>query len=150
MIGNQINIFNFEMTEHPSIDLVEKIGLNNPRNKRGIVLECFSGIEQELRLGTDDNSRAILVSRLELFLNYCNRFYARQFSTRFYVSGDIPFLPTSRVISRSYSMAVCSTSSSCPVGRRSPLVSGSPSQLPDSACAAFCRIAVCSSSSSLL
>jgi AraC-like DNA-binding protein len=56
--------------------------------ERGIVLECFRRIENELRRGMDNNSRDIIVSHIELFLNYCKRFYERQFITRQYVAGD--------------------------------------------------------------
>jgi AraC-like DNA-binding protein len=62
--------------------------LHLSEHERGIVLECFRSIEDELRHGMDNNSKTIIVSRLELFLNYCMRFYERQFITRSHVAGD--------------------------------------------------------------
>ncbi|GHB61724.1 helix-turn-helix domain-containing protein [Persicitalea jodogahamensis] len=51
------------------------------REKR-LVLECFSKIEYELEQGVDKHSKRLIVSNIELFLNYCVRFYDRQFITR--------------------------------------------------------------------
>jgi AraC-like DNA-binding protein len=62
--------------------------LHVSEHERDIVLECFRGIEDELRRSMDNNSRDIIVSRLELFLNYCKRFYERQFITRSHVASD--------------------------------------------------------------
>lgn len=46
------------------------------------VLECFGKIEHELKHAIDKHSRKLIVSNIELFLNYCVRFYDRQFITR--------------------------------------------------------------------
>ena len=51
------------------------------REKR-IVLDCFSKIEYELEQGVDKHSKRLITSNIELFLNYCVRFYDRQFITR--------------------------------------------------------------------
>lgn len=49
-------------------------------------IEVFRGvlgmIEQELHHAIDKHSRELMVSNLELLLNYCLRFYDRQFITR--------------------------------------------------------------------
>ncbi|AYD47720.1 helix-turn-helix domain-containing protein [Arachidicoccus soli] len=50
--------------------------------ERKLVLDCFSKIEYELQQSIDKHSREIIVSNIELFLNYCIRFYDRQFITR--------------------------------------------------------------------
>jgi AraC family transcriptional regulator, transcriptional activator of pobA len=50
--------------------------------ERKIVLECFSKIEYELEHAIDKHSKGLIVSNIELFLNYCVRFYDRQFITR--------------------------------------------------------------------
>src|SRR5580704_13029877 len=50
--------------------------------ERKIVLDCFSKIEYELEHAIDKHSKRLIVSNLELFLNYCIRFYDRQFATR--------------------------------------------------------------------
>jgi AraC-like DNA-binding protein len=50
--------------------------------ERRMVLDCFSKIEYELQQSIDKHSKEIIVSNIELFLNYCQRFYDRQFITR--------------------------------------------------------------------
>ena len=52
------------------------------RRKLKIVLDCFSKIEYELEHAIDKHSKRLIVSNIELFLNYCVRFYDRQFITR--------------------------------------------------------------------
>ena len=50
--------------------------------ERKIVLDCFSKIAYELEHAIDKHSKKLIVSNIELFLNYCIRFYDRQFITR--------------------------------------------------------------------
>jgi AraC family transcriptional activator of pobA len=50
--------------------------------ERAIVLDCFSKIDYELEHAIDKHSKKLIVSNIELFLNYCVRFYDRQFITR--------------------------------------------------------------------
>src|SRR5690606_168365 len=50
--------------------------------ERQIVFECFDKIEYELRHSVDKHSKKLIASNIELFLNYCERFYDRQFITR--------------------------------------------------------------------
>jgi AraC-like DNA-binding protein len=50
--------------------------------ERKVVLDCFLKIEYELQQSIDNHSKQIIVSNIELFLNYCVRFYERQFITR--------------------------------------------------------------------
>lgn len=55
-------------------------------NERKIVLDCFSKIQAELENGIDKHSRTLIANNIELFLNYCQRFYDRQFITREHVN----------------------------------------------------------------
>ena len=50
--------------------------------ERQIVLDCFSKIKYELERAIDKHSKRLIVSNIELFLDYCVRFYDRQFITR--------------------------------------------------------------------
>jgi AraC-like DNA-binding protein len=50
--------------------------------ERQIVMDCFSKIEFELQQTVDKHSKKLIASNIELFLNYCERFYDRQFITR--------------------------------------------------------------------
>lgn len=56
--------------------------LHLSERERNIVLDCFSKIEYELQHAIDKHSKKLIVSNIELFLNYCSRFYDRQFITR--------------------------------------------------------------------
>jgi len=56
--------------------------LHLSERERKIVLDCFSKIEYELERAIDKHSKRLIVSNIELFLNYCSRFYDRQFITR--------------------------------------------------------------------
>ncbi|KPM49770.1 helix-turn-helix domain-containing protein [Jiulongibacter sediminis] len=56
--------------------------LHISEDERQVVLDCFSKIERELKQGVDKHSKKLIVSNLELFLNYCERYYDRQFITR--------------------------------------------------------------------
>ena len=58
----------------------EALHLSN--RERKIVLDCFSKIEYELEHAIDKHSKKLIVDNIELFLNYCVRFYDRQFITR--------------------------------------------------------------------
>ncbi len=56
--------------------------LHLSERERKIILDCFSKIEYELEHAVDKHSKRLIVSNIELFLNYCVRFYDRQFITR--------------------------------------------------------------------
>lgn len=56
--------------------------LHLSERERQIVLDCFSKIKYELEQGVDKHSKKLITSNIELFLNYCERFYDRQFITR--------------------------------------------------------------------
>jgi len=56
--------------------------LHLSEQERKIILDCFSKIEYELQHALDRHSKQLIISNIELFLNYCTRFYDRQFLTR--------------------------------------------------------------------
>jgi len=56
--------------------------LHLSERERQIILDCFSKIRFELEHAVDKHSKKLIVSNIELFLNYCVRFYDRQFITR--------------------------------------------------------------------
>ncbi|MCC7246488.1 MAG: AraC family transcriptional regulator [Saprospiraceae bacterium] len=51
-------------------------------NEKKIVLDCFAHIRYELEHASDQHSNRLIASNIELLLNYCVRFYDRQFVTR--------------------------------------------------------------------
>ena len=56
--------------------------LHVSEHERKMVLDCFSKIKYELERAIDKHSKRLIVSNIELFLDYCVRFYDRQFITR--------------------------------------------------------------------
>lgn len=56
--------------------------LHLSEQERKIILDCFEKIRYELKHSIDKHTRQLIVSNIELFLNYCERFYDRQFITR--------------------------------------------------------------------
>ena len=58
-------------------------------DERQLVLDCFSKIEFELKQPIDKHSKKLIASNIELFLNYCERFYDRQFITRDHVNKGV-------------------------------------------------------------
>lgn len=63
--------------------------LHISEREREIVLDCLSNIEFELKQSVDKHSKKLITSNIELFLNYCDRFYERQFITRDNVNKGI-------------------------------------------------------------
>lgn len=70
-----------------SYDTKEALHLSD--RERKIVLDCFSMIEHEISQSVDKHGKKLIASNIELFLNYCERFYDRQFITREHVNKGI-------------------------------------------------------------
>jgi len=52
-------------------------------------MSIFKIIDDELKSRMDELSHEVIISQLDLLLNYCNRFYKRQFITRKVVNNDL-------------------------------------------------------------
>ncbi|OOQ59794.1 transcriptional regulator [Mucilaginibacter pedocola] len=57
--------------------------------ERNIVLDCFDKVDHELEQNIDKHSKRLIVANIELLLDYCVRFYDRQFITRDNVNRGI-------------------------------------------------------------
>ena len=57
--------------------------------ERKVVIECLCNIRSELQHAIDKHSKMLIVSNIELLLNYCIRYYDRQFITRSDVNKDV-------------------------------------------------------------
>lgn len=53
------------------------------------IISVFKNMEEELKGTIDDFSQDVVISQIELLLNYSNRFYKRQFITRKAVNNDV-------------------------------------------------------------
>jgi len=71
-VMDKYSYFSYELNE----------ALHISERERKIVLDCFEKIRYELSQGIDQHTKRLIVSNIELFLNYCTRFYDRQFITR--------------------------------------------------------------------
>ncbi|MFY9154259.1 MAG: helix-turn-helix domain-containing protein [Prolixibacteraceae bacterium] len=76
---NDYNFFSYKANE----------ALHLSERERQIVLDCFSKINIELQQNIDKHSKKLIATNIELFLNYCERFYDRQFITRDNVNHGI-------------------------------------------------------------
>lgn len=63
-----------------SYNVLEALHLSKQEKK--VIQECFQKIVVELKQSIDKHSKKIIASNIELFLDYCTRFYDRQFITR--------------------------------------------------------------------
>ncbi|MCU0421416.1 MAG: helix-turn-helix transcriptional regulator [Bacteroidia bacterium] len=64
--------FNYEVSE--ALHLSDK--------EKQILFDCVQKIASELQENIDNHSQNLIVSNIELLLNYCARYYGRQFITR--------------------------------------------------------------------
>lgn len=77
------------MTDYSFFSYTTNEALHLSERERQIILDCFSKIRYELERGVDKHSKTLIASNIELFLNYCVRFYDRQFITRDYANKGI-------------------------------------------------------------
>ena len=68
----EYTFFSYEMSE--ALHLSDK--------EKQILYDCVQKIDQELNENIDSHSQTLIVSNIELLLNYCARYYGRQFITR--------------------------------------------------------------------
>lgn len=74
-LGQNIEKYNFfSYSSFEALHLSER--------ERKTVMDCFDQIQQELEHPIDNHSKQLISTTIELLLNYCLRFYERQFITR--------------------------------------------------------------------
>ncbi|MEH6682236.1 MAG: AraC family transcriptional regulator [Sediminicola sp.] len=79
---NQYGFFSYAVSEALFLSAKEK----------NIIVNLFGTMANELESNIDQFSQEVLVSQIELLLNYSNRFYNRQFITRKAVNHEIIML----------------------------------------------------------
>lgn len=81
-LGHNIKDYTFFSYEvYEALHLSEK--------ERQIIIDCLHKIDYELQQSIDKHSKTLIANNIELLLNYCRRFYDRQFITRSNVNKDI-------------------------------------------------------------
>ena len=63
--------------------------LHLSEKERQVIMDCMDNIDHELRQSIDKHSKTLISNNIELLLNYCMRYYDRQFITRGLVNKDI-------------------------------------------------------------
>ncbi|WP_455674564.1 helix-turn-helix domain-containing protein [Phocaeicola sp.] len=75
----QYSFFSYEVSE----------ALHLSEEEREIISDCLNKISIELSHAIDKHSKNLIAKNIELLLDYCMRFYERQFNTRSTVNKDI-------------------------------------------------------------
>ena len=73
---------NSKMKDYSFFSYEESEALHLSEKEKQVLYDCVLKIETELKENIDIHSQTIIVSTIELLLNYCTRFYGRQFITR--------------------------------------------------------------------
>lgn len=81
-LGKQIRNYKF-------FDYETNEALHLSDTERKMILDSFAKIEFELKQTIDKHSKKLIAANIELFLDYCQRFYDRQFITRDNVNRGI-------------------------------------------------------------
>ena len=81
-LGQNIEKYNFfSYSSFEALHLSER--------ERKTVMDCLEQIQQELEHPIDNHSKQLISTTIELLLNYCLRFYERQFITREEANRDV-------------------------------------------------------------
>lgn len=75
----QYSFFSYEVNE----------ALHVSEEEKQIIMDCFDKIRIELSHAIDKHSKTLIAKNIELLLDYCMRFYERQFNTRSKANKDI-------------------------------------------------------------
>ncbi len=75
----QYSFFNYESNEALHVSEEEKLAL----------FDCVRKIDQECGQNVDKHTQTLIQNNIEMLLNYCSRFYDRQFYTREKVNTDV-------------------------------------------------------------
>jgi len=78
-----------EMKKYTFFSYEVNEALHLSEQERGIVIDCLQKIDRELQHPVDRHSKTLIAMNIELLLDYCVRFYERQFITRSEANNDI-------------------------------------------------------------
>lgn len=78
-----------KMKEYTFFSYETAEALHLSEKEKQILYDCIQKIENELNENIDNHSQNLIVSNIELLLNYCSRYYGRQFITRKHSNRDL-------------------------------------------------------------
>lgn len=76
---HQYSFFSYDVNE----------ALHISEEEKQVIRDCVAKIEREYSQNIDKHTLRLITGNIELLLNYCDRFYDRQFYTRAKVSNDL-------------------------------------------------------------
>lgn len=77
------------ITEYSFFSYAVNEALHLSKKEREVFVDCLHKIQLELNHDIDRMTRRLIATNIELLLDYCLRFYERQFITREVVNSDI-------------------------------------------------------------
>jgi len=78
-----------EMKHYSFFSYESNEALHLSEKEREIIVDCMDKINIELEHSIDKHSKRLISKNIELLLDYCMRFYERQFTTRSEVNKDV-------------------------------------------------------------
>lgn len=78
-----------KMHEYTFFQYETNEALHVSEEEKQILKDCLDKIAREYNQHIDKHTQSLIVSNIEVLLNYCNRFYDRQFYTRSKVNADV-------------------------------------------------------------
>lgn len=78
-----------KISKYSFFDYAQSEALHLSEKEQMLLRDCLRSIETEMEHPIDRHSRELLCVQIELFLDYCLRFYDRQFYTRNKVNSDV-------------------------------------------------------------
>ncbi|MBL7706613.1 MAG: helix-turn-helix transcriptional regulator [Taibaiella sp.] len=78
-----------KMKEYTFFSYQTSEALHLSEKEKQTLLDCIGKIQSELLENIDQHSQTLIISNIELFLNYCTRYYGRQFITRKHINNDV-------------------------------------------------------------
>lgn len=78
-----------KMSKYTFFSYAQSEALHMSEKEQIILVDLLQHIQEEMEYPIDKHSRDLLCAYIELFLDYCLRFYDRQFLTRCKVNSDI-------------------------------------------------------------
>lgn len=82
MLGQEIKKYSFFSYE-------TREALHLSESERDTIMDCLQKIDAELRHNIDKHSRRLITANIGLLLDYCMRFYERQFASREKLNNDV-------------------------------------------------------------
>lgn len=77
------------MTDYSFFSYSSNEALHLSTQERNMVFEMLENIKIELKRNIDKHTKTLIISSIQLLLNYANRFYDRQFITREHINKGI-------------------------------------------------------------